>query len=247
MRKIVAFSGGFDSTLALVHTLNESSPHDEIRCISIYHEMTGLPKLNKEREARAKIIKFLREKYPDHSIKNEEMRISLDWKYDGKTNKGLSQPIFWVCNLAPLVEDGDELVLGYINGDQAMTEMHSIYQLWNSAMRIQKGKRVRIKLPLQYTTKSEVIKHLINYHEELVDMCFSCESLSTRDEACGYFEPCEHLKSALVQLVLTYSDRVSTKARSMLKDRFNIEISVDYGSKDKADDKIGNEPTELES
>lgn len=234
MRKVVSFSGGFDSTLALLETIKDTDPRTEIKCISIYHEMTGIPKLDKEREARNQIIEFLREKYPDHKISNDEMRISLDWKYQGGTNKGLSQPIFWMSSLAPLVEDGDELILGYINGDQAMTEMHSIYQLWNAAMKIQRGKRVRIKLPLQYVTKPEVIKHLILTHEELVDMCFSCESLGASSDACGYCEPCEHLKSALIQLVLAYSDKVSTKAKSMLKDRFGIEIQVTYTTVDKA-------------
>lgn len=232
MRKIVSFSGGFDSTLALLYTLKTSDDMDEIICLSVYHKLTGIPKLDKERKARENIIEFLKNKYPNKILKTFELEVDVNWgSNDYGNNRGLCQPIFWICNIAPFVSDTDEVVLGYIKDDQASVLIDPIHRLWESAMIIQGNKSAKLSLPLILYSKSEVIVNLIKYDPELVDLCFSCESLGSHSFLCGECEPCNHLKSALISLICYEPKHIADKAREILKSKFKFEIEVKYDYK----------------
>lgn len=229
MRKIVSFSGGFDSTLALVYTLQFSSELDEIICLSIYHKLTGVSKLDKEREARKKIIEYLTKRYNNLNLKTYELEVDLKWESnDYSNNRGLSQPIFWICNIAPFIADDDMVILGYIKDDQAPAKIESMKRMWNAAMEIQNNKLTKLEFPLLMHSKTEVIKDLLRLCPDLLDLCFSCESLDHDSSVCGRCDPCNHLKSALVSLICYEPRSIADKAREILKSRFDLEIEVKY-------------------
>lgn len=242
MRKIVSFSGGFDSTLALIQTLITSSEYDEIICLSVYHKLTGISKLDKERKARKKIIDYLTEKYSKMNLQTYELEVDLKWESNNYgNNRGLSQPIFWICNIAPFISDEDTVILGYIKDDQAPAKIESMKRMWNAAMEIQNDKLTKIEFPLLMHSKSEVIKDLLRSDPEVVEMCFSCESLDRDSSACGRCEPCNHLKSALVSLIVYEPQSIADKARELLKSKFDLEIEVKYPIYDK---EVATESTE---
>lgn len=231
MRKIVAYSGGYDSTLTLANLMDSANSDDEIVAVSIVHYNTGEAKLRREQESRIITVDRLREMYPKIKLSTMEIMVNVPWRLgDGANNRGLSQPIFWVCNLIPLVKDGDEVYLSYIKDDQAMIHMSDIFRMWNSALKIQDNKNVKLIIPNRYLTKQDVFRNMFMKYPNLVDSCISCESLDYqgRKSVCGYCEPCRHTKMALTNLVINESGSVRRDARSLLFDLFGIEIKVDH-------------------
>lgn len=228
MRKILAYSGGYDSTVALVELMANAKSGDEIIAISMIHHSTGDAKLRREQESRIIIIDKLRRRYPEVNLKSMEIEVSMPWDIGSAHNStGLSQPIFWICNIIPLIEDGDEVNLGYIRDDQAITHISDMHKMWNSAMRIQANKKVTLKFPNRYAGKTEILVHLMNNYPELIDYCISYESSGyDARKVCGHCEPCKHMKQALLSLMATESGSVRDKCKSMLEDMYNLKVSI---------------------
>lgn len=225
-RRIISFSGGFDSTLALINAVKFTS--DQVICFTVYHKSTGSAKLKREQEARKRIIDYLSNKY-HKTIPNYELVVELDWdRFDFRNNQGLSQPIFWICNIAPFVSNDDTVIIGYNKDDQATAVIEDIKQLWNTAMKLQFNKQTKLEFPLMLDSKSEIIRDLIAYDSDIIDMCISCESTMLINKPCGSCIPCNSLKSALMQLVAYEPKNIASKARELLKRNFGITVDITY-------------------
>lgn len=227
MRKIVAFSGGFDSTLTLANLVREAYFDDEILAVTCVHHSTGDVKLAKEKEARDNIINKLKTLYPLVTLNSAEIEIQVDSSLYPGNSEGLSQPILWICSLIPFIQPGAEVYLGYISSDQAIGYLDSIKNMWRSSLEIQNCKKVELKLPLRYYSKEEVLGCLMVQYPKLIDLCVSCDSLYDPKKFCGNCSPCRHLKSALVGLLLNSADSfIHDKAEIMLRTKFNLNVSI---------------------
>lgn len=228
-RKVVVFSGGYDSTLALANVVLQANPkEDEVVALSFIHHSTGDTKLLREQEARVLILKELREHYPKVHLKQMEVDIRIPWDLgSGANSKGLSQPIFWVCNTIPLLKEGDIVYLGYIQSDQAMVHLDDIRSMWQHALAIQEYKLVKLELPNKMGSKAEILTALMKRFPYLIDYCTSCESMGTMlgHERCGQCVPCMHMIEALMGIAATDTHEAQ-KARQMLMDMYHIRVDI---------------------
>lgn len=231
MRKLLLFSGGFDSTLLLADLVsNANEKEDTITAFSFYYGITGESKLRREWESQLLILRELKRLYPKVNLKHEIIEIKFDYGREYLQNvKGLTQPIFWITNIIPFLENGDKVYLGYIREDQAILQENNIYDLFNAANRIQENKDINLNFPLKYYDKCDVIKNLIINYPSLLEYCISCENAGYAglNVVCGECTPCVHLKQALVKLSAThYDSKISDKANQLLKDLFKIKVSI---------------------
>lgn len=229
MRKILAYSGGYDSTYTLIRLLEEADEDDEIIAVSLVHYLTGEAKLHREHESQIITIDKLRSIFKNRKFTHLEIAISIPWEVGSVRNvRGLSQPVFWISNIIPLIENGDAVYLGYIQDDQAMTHLHDIHQMWDAALAINGNKDVKLLLPNQYLPKTDVIKYLLQKYPEVFDSCVSCESVNynSRSKVCGECVPCQHTKMTLMSLAINNYGSVRDKAIAILRDKYNIGFEV---------------------
>lgn len=226
---VVLFSGGFDSTLVLANLVKNASDTDTIYAVTLEHNITGTQKLRREYESQLLILRELRKQFPKVKIEHERIAIESNWTVgDVSNSKGLAQPIFWICNLIPFLENNDAVYFGYNLVDQARVHLKDIEDLFNIACRFQDNKNIKPRFPISYLTKVDVLRELITYYPYLVDYCITCESINyDGTNVCGSCMPCTHLKEALFSLSLD-NDTCGYKAREMLKERFYCTIDVSY-------------------
>ena len=244
-RKIILFSGGFDSTLVLARLVKEAAYNSTVCAVTIDHNLTGVQKLRREYESQLLILRELRKQYPKIKIEHEVIHVESNWISGNSYNSsGLSQPILWLCNIIPLLKDEDTLYLGYNQNDQAILHEANINNLISAACQIQEGKVIHTHYPLKYFSKTEVLKTLIEEFPYLVDLCTSCESTRYEGEKlCGECIPCTHLKEALFNLTLN-NNEVGERAKEMLRAHFGITVSVAYESEEEAIEEYTEEAVE---
>lgn len=228
-RKIVLFSGGFDSTLVLARLVKEAEDGETIYAVTFDHNLTGTMKLRREYESQLLILRELRKQFPKIKIHHEVVHIESNWiSGDVSNNRGPAQSILWSCNLIPLLEEKDTIYFGYNQEDQDTLHLENIDAFISAACKIQEGKKIYTHYPLKYFRKTEVLGFLIEEFPNLVEFCTSCEAIRYEGEkVCGECVPCTHLKEALLNLTLN-NNEVGEKAKEMLKSRFGITVSVAY-------------------
>lgn len=230
-RKIILFSGGFDSTLVLARIIREAKDGETIYAVTFDHNLTGTMKLRREYESQLLILRELRKQFPAIKIHHEVIHIESNWiSGDVSNNRGPAQSILWSCNLIPLLEDNDTIYFGYNQEDQDTLHLENIDTLVSTACKIQEGKKIYTHYPLKYFRKTEVLSFLIEEFPNLVELCTSCEAIRYEGEkVCGECVPCTHIKEALLHLALK-NDEVGERAKQYLNSWFGIEITVKYTS-----------------
>lgn len=203
-RAVLLFSGGFDSTLVLADMCDCARTGSTIYAVTIDHNITGTQKLRREYESQLLILRALRQRYPNITIHHEIIKVESNWTVGDSMNcRGLSQPIFWVCNILPFLEDNDYLHIAYNKDDQAILHEQDIRNMFDAALRIQGDKKVELHFPLKYRTKVEVIERLLGCYSDIAQYCVSCEAdFYNRGKLCGECIPCKHLKQALLNISL---------------------------------------------
>lgn len=229
MNKVVLFSGGFDSTYALAELCRTATADDKIIAVSFQHNLTGACKNHRECEQQCRIIGAIRHEYPNVKLNYEVIRIESLWSVGSTFNcRGLSHPIFWSCNLIPLLADNDAVYFGYIKGDDAIQHVDKIRELFYDACAIQEYKNIQVEFPNIHFDKVDVIYKLLKDYPWLVDLCISCESEDYNGlHVCGYCVPCQHLKRALVQLLISDDEDVTKWAEAKYMQLFGKSVSVE--------------------
>ena len=227
-RKIILFSGGFDSTLVLARLVKEAEEGSTIYTVTVDHNLTGVEKLRREYESQILILRELRKQFPKVKINHEIIHVASEWISGESYNSiGLSQPILWICNLIPLLEEKDTIYFGYNHDDAAILFEEDINNLVKAACRIQEDKTIYTHYPIKHYSKTLVLKTLIQEFPYLVDFCVSCESTFYEGErVCGNCEPCKNLKQALLNLTL--DNEICEQAKQLLKILFGINIDITY-------------------
>ena len=228
-RKIILFSGGFDSTLVLARIIKEAKDGETIYAVTFDHNLTGTMKLRREYESQLLILRELRKQFPKIKIHHEVIHIESNWiSGDVSNNRGPAQSILWSCNLIPLLEDNDTIYFGYNQEDQDTLHLENIDALIFAACKIQEGKNIYTHYPLKYFRKSEILGFLIKEFPNLIEFCTSCEAIRYEGEVvCGECVPCTHIKEALLYLTLR-KDELGEKAKQYLSSWFGIKVTVDY-------------------
>lgn len=226
-RQVLLFSGGFDSTLVLADMCNSAKAGSTIYAVTIDHNITGTQKLRREYESQLLILRQLRKQYSDITIHHEIIKVESNWTVGDAVNcRGLSQPIFWVCNILPFLEDNDSLYIAYNKEDQAILHEQNIREMFSSALKIQECKNVELYFPIKYFEKTEVIERLLTNYLDIAQYCVSCEAdFYNRGKLCGECVPCKHLKQALFNISLN-NESLRETVNEWLSSLFGIVFDI---------------------
>ncbi len=228
--KTVLFSGGYDSTYLLWKTLEDMKCNEKLNVVSVEADFLG-KKNDREREARNRIMTYLKAKYYDRNIVYNVVKIDATTNSKIEGGAGLCQPMFWIPTTILSSEIGDnEILLSYITGDQALSYKENIVNIFNNYAELNghNNKHFKVSFPLEVIYKEEIIKEMIDKEEFLFYNCTTCEDWSDKDDWCGKCGPCRNLKAALVNLLVddNSSEKVKTISSAVLKVKFDTSISI---------------------
>ena len=239
--RVVSFSGGLDSTkilLDLAREMNERDINDieNILLISANIEITGSERNKREFANRTKIIEKVQKMYPRARIYRYELDISENKEVSYNINfegRGLSQPIFWLTGLIPIVANNSIFYMGYLHDDQALIKIHSIVEAFKYLCDIN-NLNAKIEFPLIYQNKRDIIEWFIdNKLVEFFDLCTYCESNEDSD-CCSNCISCESFINALIELLIA-ADKKSYKYKqykSILEKKHGIIVpDIQYTKK----------------
>ena len=210
MKKIIlqAISGGYDSTWLLIKNIKEGN-----EVYPIYIHSSSVSKLKQVIEINSvkNLIQKLQLRF--NNLNNlSEVEIKLDAARDVIS----MQPIFWMLGLFIDVKnmhhfiDYDEVHIGYVMCDSAVSYQHEILNFWKSLFLFSfpDYKVPKLIFPLIKYQKTAIINNLENFDREILADCWFCENpkiIKTKKikggnieiyiEPCGECNPCIRIKN----------------------------------------------------
>lgn len=189
---LVCWSGGCDSTLVLYDLAKKSSLAEPVRAISFIHCQIGAGA--ESMLARDKILAWMRGK--GFHIKHQTVEINHKGDFDC-VRHGLEQPIMWLANCIPYLEEAEDLYVGWLRGDYAAARSTEAKWAFDYMQGIG-GRKGKLITPLMDEDKAEVIGKL---EKELLDLCWWCEN-PVDGKQCGKCDPCVTHRVALAKIEL---------------------------------------------
>lgn len=198
MSSLVCWSGGLDSTAALLHSAADSSHQVPVSAVSFNHRQFGSPR---ERGARAHILRWMKRQgyrvwHSEVEIVSMGVPIEPDAEKE-KKNAHFERPsILHATYLGlafPYLRRDDDLVFGYIKYDPAWHQMSRIREA-HRALCDAVGYRGRLLTPLEWWDKQDVMENLEKWKFPL-DLCWSCQAPKGR-RSCGECDSCTERREA---------------------------------------------------
>jgi len=186
----VLWSGGLDSTFLIQHILQKNSTNEVYA--GYVEVINNKEKTKMELDAISKMSPIFKEIYGSRFC-NLGKVMSLDVLYP--TNRtGLSQVPLWISALMSTTpKDVNEIAIGYVLNDCAVSYITEIKRLWNSylVMSSYGFKRASLTFPLIKWTKLDIFNTL---HSKLRDHVVCCEQPTEKDGkfiSCNICDPCK--------------------------------------------------------
>lgn len=180
---LVLWSGGLDSTLALYYELTSKK---SVRTITINHNKINSNKQEKEKKARKEIkAKLLEEGYNFHSFE-----INIEDNDENVSFCGLTHPIIWLPQAIFYLEPNEDLIIGWIRGDDIWHYKTHVEQIFWSMLSIMEKDGCRLSTPLEFENKYDVLSQMKKYGLE--DICWWCEEPTSVGMSCGSCDPCKN-------------------------------------------------------
>lgn len=186
MKKLLLWSGGFDSTALVIDYLSNNEPFDLCYCI--------LPnnKVVQDRELRARriILKKLLELYPNNSYGADYL---FEYVCTVQGGNRLPQPYIWATTLAWNldIERYNEVVMGYISNDDFWHVRNEFEQLVNISLKLLKHGPFDVKLsyPYEWRIKQDIYEAVYKHHDlglilKDIEMCENIGSCDIHSR-CG--------------------------------------------------------------
>jgi len=194
-KKILIWSGGYDSTWIL---LNELQNNSFLETWSFIVDEIGQEKNEIERQTREKIISWLKDK--GKTVENHE--ITLDLKSNKKDYGNLPQQHLWTI-YSTLIGDPDTTFLfGFHEKDWYWSieeNLDNIRKLINKSMH----KNILWEFPLREIPKYQIISVMFKMiSEENFPSPWTCENPNKKDDIfspCNECTPCITLKTAVYE------------------------------------------------
>ena len=181
-RVIIPWSGGVDSTYLIHKNLEEGN---EVRTFSVLLN-NNISQRDREKSSRSILSKYFREKYPgkfseDTSYNFNSIQVSSSY------NMILSQPPIWIlfCYYSFDLSGYDEIQIGYIMNDDAISYLDDIRNLHSSYKPFTNYTIPELKFPLTKMKKWEIMNQLpefimknvsyCEYYDEKNCACLSCK------------------------------------------------------------------------
>lgn len=195
MSYLVAWSGGADSTWVLHHYAGRSSEDYPIRVLSIdSHRHLSKPFMKAQRVARKNYLDLSKKR--GYHIQYEKITVGGNWHWGKQPDSfrhGSAQPLIWLSALVQAANDGDIVLMGYIQGD-VFWHIKDMFEESLIALCKLKGVNVTIEYPVEYDYKADILRRLKK--DRVPESCwFSCED--TEDgKPCGSCVNCESIEEA---------------------------------------------------
>ena len=238
-----AVSGGFDSSYLLIKNLQNG---DTVQPVYIFVSSINRIKQKIESSVVKNLIKKLQVKHD-----NLKDLIEADISMDSTRNIISDQPIYWTLALFKEVKkygfynNYDEVHIGYILQDAAISYLREIKALWKALHSFSHPDPdfviPKLCFPLSKYHKVQIINSLQYLDDDIIDSCWNCENpdiiKTTRHkdtieayiEPCGNCAPCVHLKNTnnsvyedmkKYRVILRTNDFIedlNTRARKIIK------------------------------
>ena len=220
---LLLWSGGCDSTFLLAQTLliekdaakkpRDTNPDEapaakagdgyKIRTLTVVHEQ--IPAQQEQANARHDFITAMNKRGCtwNHQEVHITTKLMDNATFGVYSQGGLSQPGIWVPTAIPYLKQDEDLWLGYIKSDDAITYLSQITATFDNLKYIC-NKTGSVKYQLEHFTKAEIIYHLKRL--KLYKHTWHCEGVGKTDakkatkKPCHKCAPCMTHATALWQL-----------------------------------------------
>jgi 7-cyano-7-deazaguanine synthase in queuosine biosynthesis len=210
----VLWSGGLDSTYLIHSLLNEGHVVRASYCEIINNK----DKTIREQKAIKSLCKVL--SHPKFSYLGVLCRVEVL----GNFLTCFSQMPVWITALLSSgAKDADYLALGYVLGDDAISYLEDIQNIWNAYGGLSKKTLPLLQFPLKKVSKEDIIRKLPLNILKLVTWC------ENSDVPCGKCPPCWHrLGSELFGGYIGDDRKVFTEGwYKSMKDNLEVSPTID--------------------
>lgn len=158
----ILFSSGVDSTYLLQKNLEEGNNVELLQNIII----NNLDKSYVEYKASKEIIDYYNKKYNVNLYLSTDIQLKIS-----NTKSNMPQPVIWIFSAAMSYHRNDEIQIGYIMNDDAISFLPDIKKLYKSYEAFN-GKLPKLTFPLIKHNKEEIL-HKID--KEALKLTVTCE------------------------------------------------------------------------
>lgn len=183
---LVSWSGGLDSTFLIYKLLNEGHHVDAI--------YTTLSNNKNKTEYEKNAIRNLLPYFNDRDFTYREDYYSVLLKGDNVLL--FKQPLLWINALVyNLTNKTTNVALGYIMGDDIISYISDLHNLWNNTCKFLQHniKQPELEFPLIKYPKEYIYEQLPKYLKENVVWC----EHPVDNKPCGYCKPCKKMNDIL--------------------------------------------------
>jgi len=190
-KRIVFWSGGYDSTLILWNEAKRAKENHEnfITAWSLKWDRLGENKVKSEELCRKSFIAFVKESLGIR-IDNEVIELKHDMQ---PFSNGLSQAPLFMSLCAYMAQDGDLILFGFHRGDDFWHYVGEFNRVLDSVNKSMK-KTVKYTFPLEWEAKADIVRQV--REEGIERYCWTCEGATTLMVPCNNCVPCRNLAIA---------------------------------------------------
>lgn len=165
---LILFSGGLDSTALLYKQLTETKNNIKVAYVDIKNNVN---KTIAEKKSRTKILNILNKQYP-HRIETIPDNVELGIPTGNYSCYGLPQLNIWLFSAVYLCRHIDEMHIGYVCGDEAISFIDDIQRTWRAIQILHPElKNTNLKFPLKKHLKTELYHGLPSDIREHLHWC----------------------------------------------------------------------------
>lgn len=208
----VMWSGGCDSTLLLYEVLETYGP-DNVIAVS-YNYPWLLKEKAKSEEIHRKAFKAklmtMNKTYAGKHINQLEFTIDMtcvSGSFQNIYGAGLPQAVAWLLSIPICAKDNAYIYTGAIKSDDLTLQLEAYHEMFSGISKTL-NRKIYLREPYLYLTKSNVIEKLIRYG--IYDSTWHCEIPSDVNTPCYECVPCKTHIAALTELSFGPKDDIVT-------------------------------------
>lgn len=185
-RILVSWTGGMDSTYLVLKLLNEGHYVSTVYTEIVYNVNQSI----REKNAIGNML----EQFNEHVnyLGHKELNV-INYSF----NYSLQQVPCIIQGLLGAYQDHDEVAIGYIMNDDAISYISDIIKIWNSYRNICYDKFPKITFPIIKDSKSSIYKLLPKFYKEHVVWY---ERADSKKSNCNKCPSCIRMKPILKQM-----------------------------------------------
>jgi len=195
MRKdiLIPFSGGLDSTYLIQKAL-EASTDNHVYLIK-FEIGNNITQTKMENKARDIIYNYFKERYGNR-VEFNRAQMKVDIKVGDLYSATLIQPVLWIMGCSIFSSSIDEIHLGYVMGDDAISYLPEIKRLYNAYKPFIHTyvRRPVLKFPLIKIKKTHIWNMI---DDKLKKMISTCENPLIHDDVLSHCGKCKSCKTMI--------------------------------------------------